>query len=245
MVSCGVQINVVAYSNCLHNRTPFHSDVLGTFSWSTNIVGCKKWLLLVPGEELKLVDRFGQPPFAIDENALRSHQVRYFVVHQEADETLFVPSGWWHQVSNETDTISVNHNWLNACNVSAVWNGICENYASVKREIDDCRDMDGFEVHCQLMLKAVHGMNFVEFLDMLETVATRRMEIGQSFDGFSFGPKYCTFDLQTICTMVDEVRLKLCVANERDEDDVSRSVQVQRCNLILERVKDFLATNCL
>lgn len=221
------------FFNQSQHRTPFHSDVLGTFSWSTNIVGRKKWLLLIPGEECKLFDRFGQTPFTIDEDCLQANDVRYFLVHQDADETLFVPSGWWHQVWNESDTISVNHNWLNACNVRAVWTGICENYTKVLREIDDCRDMDGFEAHCQLMLRATHGMNFVDFLNMLVTVAERRI-CGHHFDGFVFGQQHCKLDLNTICTIVEELRQKF------DKDYLLH--QVERCVSIVRRIKYFLAT---
>ena len=32
-------------------------------------------------------------------------------VVQEAGETIFVPSGWYHQVTNLVDTVSINHNW--------------------------------------------------------------------------------------------------------------------------------------
>ena len=37
-------------------------------------------------------------------------------VIQRAGELLFVPSGWYHQVENIDDCISINHNWLNGCN---------------------------------------------------------------------------------------------------------------------------------
>ena len=30
---------------------------------------------------------------------------------------MFVPSGWYHEVYNMQDTISINHNWLNCCNL--------------------------------------------------------------------------------------------------------------------------------
>ena len=36
---------------------------------------------------------------------------------QRSGELLFVPSGWFHEVENLTDCISINHNWLNAHNV--------------------------------------------------------------------------------------------------------------------------------
>eukprot|EP01047_Picozoa_sp_COSAG01_P093296 COSAG01_NODE_24462_length_778_cov_0.883652_2_plen_74_part_01 len=38
-------------------------------------------------------------------------------VVQGAGETMFVPSGWHHQVHNEADALSVNHNWLTSASI--------------------------------------------------------------------------------------------------------------------------------
>lgn len=40
--------------------TPLHADVLRSYSWSTNVVGRKRWLLLPPCHTHLLYDRFGQ-----------------------------------------------------------------------------------------------------------------------------------------------------------------------------------------
>ena len=45
--------------------TPFHSDVFGSFSWSANIVGRKRWIMLAPGEEDKVRDSFGNVVFDV------------------------------------------------------------------------------------------------------------------------------------------------------------------------------------
>lgn len=158
-----------------HLRTSFHSDVFGSFSWSTNIVGHKKWLIMPPGEELKLSDKLGNLPFSIDEAQLEEHQVRYFTINQTANEAVFVPSGWYHQVLNVTDTISVNHNWFNACNVALVWRNLLANLLAVHKEISDCQQMDNFEAHCQTMLRASFGINYLDFIELLEFIAARRL----------------------------------------------------------------------
>lgn len=193
------------------HRTPFHSDVLSTFSWSTNIVGVKKWIFLPPGEEVKLLDRFGNLPFSIDESSLQHADVQHFVIYQVAGETVFVPSGWHHQVWNEQDTISVNHNWLNGCNVAAVLAGIFDNYSKVLKEIDDCKDMKFFEQHCQVMLKASYGIDFMEFLELLYTVGRRRklllnddLKIVKSSE-FQIGLKHCKFDIAAIVGVVQKL----------------------------------------
>lgn len=150
--------------------------MFGSFSWSTNIVGHKKWLIMPPGEELKLADHLANLPFSIDEALLDRHAVRYFTINQTANEAVFVPSGWYHQVWNMTDTISVNHNWFNACNVSLVWRNLLANMQAVHREISDCQQMDNFEAHCQTMLRASFGINYLDFLELLEFIAARRLD---------------------------------------------------------------------
>ncbi len=34
--------------------TPFHADVLGSYSWSANVAGTKRWTFLPPGREERL-----------------------------------------------------------------------------------------------------------------------------------------------------------------------------------------------
>ncbi|KAM7352208.1 jumonji domain containing 4 [Cochliomyia hominivorax] len=155
--------------------TPFHSDVFGSFSWSTNIMGTKKWLLLPPGEEIKLSDQLGNLPFCINESLLQSKNVKYFCLMQNENESLFVPSGWYHQVWNISDTISINHNWFNACNLQRIWHNLKNQMEKVIKEIDDCRQMDNFMEHCQTMLRASFGLNYLDFLQLLECIAKRRL----------------------------------------------------------------------
>ena len=42
-------------------RTPFHADVFRSFSWSANVCGAKRWILLPPGDEEKLRSLSGLP----------------------------------------------------------------------------------------------------------------------------------------------------------------------------------------
>lgn len=138
-------------------------------------MGIKKWLLLPPGEELKLSDNLGNLPFCIDEQLLDEHKVHYYTLMQKENESLFVPSGWYHQVWNTTDTISVNHNWFNACNLKQIWLNLSQQMQRVTAEIDDCRQMDNFAEHCQTMLRASFGINYLDFLQLLQSIAQRRL----------------------------------------------------------------------
>ncbi|XP_017860233.1 PREDICTED: jmjC domain-containing protein 4 homolog [Drosophila arizonae] len=190
--------------------TSFHSDVFGSYSWSTNIVGHKKWLILPPGEELKVADRLGNLPFSIDESLLEQNNVRYFTINQTANEAVFVPSGWYHQVWNVTDTISVNHNWFNACNVPLVWRNLLSNLQAVHREIADCQQMDNFEAHCQTMLRASFGINYLDFIELLEFIAERRTSTTNNshllFHRYQMNAYHVQYDLECVRQLLKEMR---------------------------------------
>ncbi|KAK9669476.1 hypothetical protein RND81_13G133100 [Saponaria officinalis] len=87
---------------------------------------------------------------------------------QTKDEIIFVPSGWFHQVHNLEDTISINHNWFNAYNLDWVWNLLVGDYNVAKELIEDIRDIcDDFEGLCQRNLAANTGMNFHDFFTFI------------------------------------------------------------------------------
>ncbi|KAJ8320765.1 hypothetical protein KUTeg_002352, partial [Tegillarca granosa] len=137
--------------------TPFHADVFRSYSWSANILGRKKWIMFPPGEEECLKDKFGNLVYDVtseelNDNSLYSRycQLQHKIeIIQEPGEIIFVPSGWHHQVHNLEDTISINHNWLNGCNVDICWSYIKQCLMEVQSEISDCKDMEGWHQQCQ------------------------------------------------------------------------------------------------
>ena len=46
--------------------------------------------------------------------------------------------------------MSINHNWLNGCNVDLSWEFVKSNLRDVQREISDCREMDHWGQQCQV-----------------------------------------------------------------------------------------------
>lgn len=94
---------------------------------------------------------------------------------QEAGEAIFVPSGWYHQVQNLQDTISINHNWFNGYNLKSVWDFFQNEYAAVEKELENLKEIGlvgiEFKQQCQLVMKANTGTNFVEFRDLLTAKA--------------------------------------------------------------------------
>nr|CAD7570431.1 unnamed protein product [Timema californicum] len=195
--------------------TPFHADVFTSFSWSANVCGRKRWLLFPPGQENNLRDKFGR--LAYDATAPELHDSTmfpnyhklcgHFEIIQKAGEVIFVPSGWHHQVWNLEDTISINHNWVNGCNIKTMWDSLQNNLLAVKKEVEDYSAIDGWEDHCQLMLRATYGMNYEEFYNFLHFIATRRLDyLGNNnpnimFGEWKIGINHAIFDL---------VQLKKC-----------------------------------
>ncbi len=184
--------------------------MFSSFSWSVNIYGTKKWILVYPKEEQKLLDKFNNLPFTINEEMLQKYNCSYVCLIQNAGDTIFVPTGWYHQVHNIDHTISINHNFFNGCNVSKVWSALVDSYRKVLKEIDDCRDMDDFEGHCQIMLKALHGMNFEDFFDLLNVIVDNRvssLKTGSRLvtNEFVLGRNLCLFDLKSCRTVLDTI----------------------------------------
>ncbi|CAG4998258.1 unnamed protein product [Parnassius apollo] len=185
--------------------TPFHSDVYSSYSWSVNIIGRKRWILLPPGEENKLKDRFGNLPLLF--NPQEANNVKFFEVIQERGDAIFVPSGWHHQVVNILDTISINHNFINASNVALVWEALQKNLIAVENEIEEFRDTPEFITQCQLILKSVFGMDYTMFLNLIIHIGSKRIQqfYGKNvltFHKFSFGKNHILFDLNIISQLL-------------------------------------------
>ena len=72
------------------------------------------------------------------------------------------------------------------------------------REIEDCQDMEDWSSHCQLMLKASYGMNYVQFYDFLSFIAKKRINSlihkipSVSFNKWILGKNHNVFDLLKI-----------------------------------------------
>lgn len=53
----------------------------------------------------------------------------------------------------QEDTISINHNWLNGCNIDIMWQFLQNELLSVQKEISEWRNtMDSWHQHCQVLL---------------------------------------------------------------------------------------------
>lgn len=110
--------------------TALHSDVLNTFSWSFNVVGKKLWTFYVPQGS------------KVSHTKVSSEEKVSFQVVQSAGETIFVPSGWKHEVVNIGETLSVNHNWITASTLDRVWDCILAEIQCINSEMMSWMDAD-------------------------------------------------------------------------------------------------------
>ncbi|KAG8509271.1 2-oxoglutarate and iron-dependent oxygenase JMJD4 [Galemys pyrenaicus] len=187
--------------------SPFHADILRSYSWSANICGRKKWLLFPPGQEEALRDPLGGLPFDVTAPGLQGRCAPPLELTQEAGEVVFVPSGWHHQVHNLEDTISVNHNWVNGCNLASMWRFLQQELRAVQREVAEWRDtMPDWHQHCQVILRSCSGINFEEFYDFLKVIAEKRLRVlmAPELEGASpgLGPQQAAFDVGRIAEVL-------------------------------------------
>lgn len=123
--------------------------------------------------------------------------IPYLEVIQERGDGIFVPSGWHHQVFNLHDTISINHNFINSCNIEKVWNSLQSNMKDVEKEIEEFKDSSEYANQCQLILKSIFGMDFKIFIKLIMHIADKRMNKVSFtvFDCYKFGHNHVMYDL--------------------------------------------------
>ncbi|PWN18475.1 Clavaminate synthase-like protein, partial [Microstroma glucosiphilum] len=133
------------YAGLRGTTTGLHRDVYTSYSWSTNLVGRKRWVLYSP-QLSPLLRRLleqgrGLAPLSAAERASLEEPESSTVVLQEEGETIFVPSDVFHTVENLEDTISLNHNWCNAVNLPRMYESIKEEMGEVQGALQDVREM--------------------------------------------------------------------------------------------------------
>lgn len=151
------------------SRTRLHADVLFSYSWSANVVGSKRWRL-VPEEQRHLVS--DAATLARKPNLDEIPGVAPIEIIQKSGELLFVPSGWFHEVENLTDCISINHNWLNAHNAAWALTKLLTVLKCIKAGLDAEDGIDG-EL-CEDLLDRRCGMGLSGLCELLEGVIARR-----------------------------------------------------------------------
>lgn len=159
------------------------------------IRGTKEWQL-IPCEYVHcLKNAIGGVPKSIESSdtefpKLHIARENAITVTQYPGETIFVPSGWYHQVANhgfvppfridKSPTLSLNHNWFNASCLERMYSSLCEQHTLSAEAIADLQDQveeREFEELVQGLLKANHGLNWAEWWGLIEwNVETRNSD---------------------------------------------------------------------
>lgn len=143
----------------------------------------------------------------------------------------------------QEDTISINHNWINGCNILNVWKELERSLIAVMKEIEDCSNMDNWPAHCQVMLKASHGMDYTQFYDFLSFIIARRLnaidskEFCISFNTWQLGIEHTIFDLNcaknVLKNLIEDTKKKdiyqMIFCDEQPEDKINIIESVLKC----------------
>ncbi|MBN3324130.1 JMJD4 protein, partial [Atractosteus spatula] len=236
--------------------TPFHVDVFCSYSWSANVCGRKKWLLYPPGQEEYLRDCHGKLAYDITAPILQDKKqyphyeegCKPLEIIQEAGEVIFVPSGWHHQVYNLEDTISINHNWLNGCNLDIMWQFLQGELSAVQNEIGEWKNtMDNWHQHCQVIMKSCSGIDYREFYTFLKIIAENRLAFLNSCAGSSsssrlsealaaLGPYHAAFDLQRVAHVLE------CLLSNEDFQRLDPDSLSSQPENLLQQIKEALGS---
>ncbi|XP_055977946.1 2-oxoglutarate and iron-dependent oxygenase JMJD4-like [Sorex fumeus] len=72
--------------------------------------------------------------------------------------------------------ISINHNWVNGCNLGHMWLFLQQELLAVQQEVIEWKEsMPDWHHHCQVIMRSCIGINFEEFYHFLEVIAKRRL----------------------------------------------------------------------
>lgn len=101
-------------------QSRLHQDILGTHGWLAQIRGRTRFVLYPPDAfsdgDAETQDAFAQDAADRDRQAERPRYEAWL----ETGDLIFIPSLWWHQVSNPEPTIGLAGNFVNHTNYAAV-----------------------------------------------------------------------------------------------------------------------------
>ncbi|GAA0162594.1 protein modifying enzyme [Lithospermum erythrorhizon] len=213
--------------------TPLHADVFRSYSWSANVCGRKKWYFLSPSQHTFVFDRYMKNSvydiFEEVNEKIFPHfkKAIWWECTQEENEIIFVPSGWFHQVLNLDDAISINHNWFNAYNLPWVWDLLLRDYKEAKEYIEDIKDIcDDFEGLCQRNLATNTGMNFYDFFIFLVRMAFANLVqlyvlSRNNINSEEKRVQHLVFNFQSIRTVALKMKSASCEMNQYTTVDFS------------------------
>jgi len=103
--------------------------------------------------------------------------------------------------------------------------GLQKGLESVENELADCNDMEGWTEQCQLVLKAVAGIDFQEFVKFLAYIARKRQlcldgKETKSSANWNLGKTHARFDLVQISKVFKELYHCMAIQNMQEIGDI-------------------------
>merc|ERR1711990_1033077 len=165
-------------------------------SWSSNVCGEKLWHFWAPGTHPVQCEGNG---YIEDDDILKGISCS---IIQRDGQTVFVPSGWYHQVKNMMETVSINHNWINRQSIRNSWSYLNDELKKIESELEYLRDgmskCGGEWIQiCQKILRSQTSMDFADFLYFLKFIRDRRLD---KTDNNSIK------DLDVIIPLIDDIQ---------------------------------------
>ncbi|EPY52382.1 Jmj1 protein [Schizosaccharomyces cryophilus OY26] len=182
-----------AYIGSHLTTTPLHKDVYESHSVSVNLCGVKCWIFIAPSDAEYLQSKFedeGLPSWIsqrslLEEESFKEIRGNLRILFQFPGQTVFVPSGWYHQVLNIGTTLSINHNWCNASCILQMHLALQKQYEATSASLRDLLD-DGivskerFSEVVTEVVEANYGWNWKRFWSMVSFHLQRRQAIDSS-----------------------------------------------------------------
>ncbi|MBA4600862.1 cupin-like domain-containing protein [Thermoactinomyces mirandus] len=104
------------YIGPARSGTGLHMDVAMTGAWNAILSGRKRWAFFSP-DQTGYMYNGAVNAFAPDyEKYPLFKNAKPIYAIQKPGEIIFTPSGWWHQVINEEDCVSITENFVNHTN---------------------------------------------------------------------------------------------------------------------------------
>ncbi|CAO1634894.1 unnamed protein product [Sympodiomycopsis kandeliae] len=128
------------YAGMSGTKTNLHKDVYGSYSWSTNLIGCKTWRIY-DYKDAEFLLHYTESSLLSSSDDLKFQRLKSIEVVQEQGWTIFVPSNSFHTVFNTADTISINQNWCNSICLKSIYTGLKVDMHKTEVALDDVKDM--------------------------------------------------------------------------------------------------------
>uniref|UniRef100_A0AC34FDT9 JmjC domain-containing protein n=1 Tax=Panagrolaimus sp. ES5 TaxID=591445 RepID=A0AC34FDT9_9BILA len=159
-------------------NTLLHEDVFRSYSWSYNVTGFKHWLILPMHRKAEFLQRYPEAEdFSKIPNIIEDFELIEAI--QAPGEIMVMPPGYYHQVLNMTECLSINHNTINAFNITTVYEELNERLEAVLKELDDQRELrsqEDFAETVELVLNSDYRITKQTMLQLAQFIQTDRSQ---------------------------------------------------------------------